>query len=148
MPLLPARVAALLVGVAAAWTANDGKLLTIEQRDPLRSARAQRTVDISANGRYVAFESWARLVAADVDDAPDIYVFDRETGRVTLESDGLGDSENSHPRISGDGQRVVFEVRASERQQSRVDIAFRDRAAATIRVLTGEAHGSPFDWSR
>ncbi|HET7217061.1 MAG TPA: hypothetical protein VFJ02_03400, partial [Vicinamibacterales bacterium] len=46
------------------------------------------------------------------------------------------------------GQRVVFEVRASERQQSRVDIAFRDRAAATIRVLTGEAHGSPFDWSR
>ena len=45
-----------------------------------------RTADISADGRSVAFESRARLVAADEDDRPDIYVLDRTTGLVTLES--------------------------------------------------------------
>ena len=149
MPGFPARRAALLALAAAAWTANDGKLITVEQRDPLRSARAQRTADISGNGRYVAFASWARLVAADVDDQPDIYVLDRDTLRVTLESDGLGDTENSHPRISADGRRLVFEVRATQpAYEPRVDVALRDRIASTVRLLTEKPGGTAFDWSR
>jgi Tol biopolymer transport system component len=148
MPDLPARLAVLVV-CAAAWVANDGKLITVEQRDPLRSARAARTVDISANGRYVAFESWARLVAADADNLPDIYVLDRDAGRVTLESDGPIETENSYPRISADGRRLVFEARAVQPDtQPRVDVALRDRAASTVRLLTEKPGGSPFEWSR
>jgi Tol biopolymer transport system component len=148
MPPLPARVAAFLVFAAAGWTANDGKLITVEQRDPLRSARAPRTVDVSANGRYVAFASWARLAVADADDLPDIYVLDRDTGRVTLESDGLGDVENAQPRLSADGQRLVFDVRVVSAPEARVEVAFRDRAASTTRMLTGDPRGTQYDWSR
>ena len=66
-----ARIAAILACLTAGAAANDARLITVEQRDPLRSARAARTVDISADGRYVAFASWARLVPADTDDQPD-----------------------------------------------------------------------------
>lgn len=166
MPPFPARVAALLACVAA-WPASplrpltpppplppltpliNARLVTVEQADPLRSARAPRTVDISTDGRYVAFESWARLVPADKDDHPDIYVLDRETGLITLESDGLEDRENSHPRISGNGQRVVFESRVVLISgEARVDIALRDRAASSVRLLTGSPETSPLEWSR
>ena len=44
------------------------------------------TVDVSADGRFVAFESAAELVPADQNRSVDIYVLDRSTGSVTLES--------------------------------------------------------------
>ena len=44
------------------------------------------TVDVSADGRFVAFESAAALVPADWNRSVDIYVLDRSTRNVTLES--------------------------------------------------------------
>ena len=44
------------------------------------------TVDVSADGQFVAFESAAALVPADRNRSVDIYVLDRSTGHVTLES--------------------------------------------------------------
>ena len=126
--------------------------LTVAQTDPFRSPRAPRTVDISADGRSVAFESLARLVPADTDDRRDIYVLDRTTGRVTLESAGARRrSEYSHPRISGDGRYLVFESRPAAAWTHRAPtsscaIASRERS----RVLTGTARnrGSVVGWSR
>ncbi len=99
----------------------------------------------------MAFESLARLVPVDTDDRPDIYVLDRTTRLVTLESEGLGEgTEQSHPRISGDGRYVVFESRPRQDALTpRTDIVLRDRIAATSRVLTTTtSNRAPYGWSR
>jgi Tol biopolymer transport system component len=130
---------------------NGDRVITVAQQDRLRAVKAPRTVDVSGNGRFVAFQSWARLVAADDDALPDVYVLDRLTGRVTLESGGADPAtENSHPRISGDGRFVVFESRTTrEDHGSRIDIVLRDREASVTRALTANIQrGNVFAWSR
>jgi Tol biopolymer transport system component len=128
-----------------------GPLTTVEQRNGLRSARAPRSADVSANGRFVAFESLAALVSADDDTLPDIYVLDRSSGTVTLETgDIAGETESANPRLSGDGRLLVFELRGRDgSQEARVDIVLRDRTAGTNRSLTGNLEDSGvFAWSR
>ena len=150
---MTAPAAALMAAAVAAVCLTAGgpqALVTVAQRDANRSPRAPRTADISADGRFVAFESRARLVADDVDDLDDIYVLDRTTSQVTLETAGT-DDECAHPRISGDGRYVVYETRPSSAQQSpRADIALRDRVEGTTRVLSQSARntGDVFGWSR
>ena len=139
------------VRVTVAWltvASGPGGLVTVAQGDATRSARAPRSSDVSADGRFVAFESWVQLVPADVDRSVDIYVLDRVTGRATLESSGL-DAECSHPRINGDGRYVVYEARFSASSDSRLRIALRDRAEDTVRLLTTSGDASNADgWSR
>ncbi len=100
----------------------------------------------------MAFESLARLVPADTDDRADIYVLDRDSGRVTLESATSDDDCRAHaPRISGDGRYVVFEVRGrpeATHASPRTDIVLHDRVAGTSRVLTATAQDDPYAWSR
>jgi Tol biopolymer transport system component len=132
------------------WLATAGDpLVTVAQRDRFRSARASRTCDVSADGRFVAFESWVGLVPADEDQRADIYVLDRTNGHVTLESMDLDAyTDNSHPRISGDGRYVVFEARTLQ-NEPRVDVILRDRSRSDTRSLTGHiAKGSAHAWSR
>lgn len=143
----------VVAGVAGTslLAAEEPALVTVAQRDNFRSVRAPRSADVSADGQLVAFESLARLVPADTDDCLDIYVLDRATRRVTLESDVLGDrAEHSHPRISGDGRYLVFESRPPITMNTpRADIVLRDRTAGTSRVLTTTARNTaPFGWSR
>ena len=150
----PSIVLAACVAGAELLPAAAGSFITVAQRDAYLSARTPRTADISADGRSVAFESRARLVAADEDDRPDIYVLDRTTGLVTLESvmvampdDG---SEFTFPRISGDGRFVVFEWRQAQSLNTpRADVVLRDRVAGTTRTLTMTPRNqSLFGWSR
>lgn len=66
---------------------------------------------ISADGRFVAFESTAQLVAADTNSTSDIYLADRATGAVTLvsaDSNGNAVGNSSDPAISADGKVVTF----------------------------------------
>jgi hypothetical protein len=70
-------------------------------------------VDISADGRFVVFETRAsNLVPNDTNDTYDIFVHDlhtRQTKRVSIASDGSQSSlESRSPRISGDGNLIVF----------------------------------------
>lgn len=74
--------------------------------------------DISADGRYVAFLSEAtNLVEGDTNNATDIFVRDRQTGRTTRVSvDSAGGQGNDHsgwPVISADGRYVAFVSSAS-----------------------------------
>lgn len=141
------RIALGTLGASMALGPTPGPLTTVEQRDPERSPRAQRMADVSADGRYVVFESRARLVNADDDQRPDIYLLDRATGTVSLESGGLPpETETSNPRVSGDGSLIVFEVRWLT-AEPRMEIALRDRRAATLRMLT-DGNGDVFEWSR
>jgi len=69
---------------------------------------------ISANGRYVAFYSWAsNLVSGDTNGSDDIFVHDTQTGtttRVSLATDGTeGNDLSYNPAISADGRYVAFE---------------------------------------
>jgi Tol biopolymer transport system component len=68
---------------------------------------------ISANGRYIAFNSDAtNLVTNDTNDTWDIFVRDRWTGtttRVSVASNGQQGNDVSYPPdISGDGRYVTF----------------------------------------
>jgi PKD repeat protein len=73
---------------------------------------------ISADGRYVAFQSCASdLVAGDSNGQPDVFVHDRQTGqteRVSVATGGTqGDNCSSSPAISADGRCVAFTSCAS-----------------------------------
>ena len=74
--------------------------------------------DISADGRYVVFESHAtNLVAGDDNRKQDVFLHDRQTHvttRVSVASDGTqGDDESYWPTISADGRYVAFSSRAT-----------------------------------
>ncbi len=75
---------------------------------------------ISADGRYVAMESWAsNLVPGDTNWRGDVFVHDRQTGlttRVSVDSNGMEVEANlnsSGPAISADGRYVAFVSGAS-----------------------------------
>jgi Tol biopolymer transport system component len=68
---------------------------------------------LSAGGRVVAFTSLAsNLVPGDTNDAPDVFVRDRQTGttrRVSVSSGGAqGNAYSYTPSISADGRFVAF----------------------------------------
>lgn len=69
---------------------------------------------ISADGRYVAFLSYAsNLVAGDTNTKPDIFVRDRATGTtervsVTSSGDQIFEAYFANPAISGNGRYVTF----------------------------------------
>lgn len=69
--------------------------------------------DISADGRFVAFQSHAtNLVSDDNNSAPDVFVYDRDTSETTLISVGFGgvpaNSRSGDPALSPDGRYVAF----------------------------------------
>jgi tricorn protease-like protein len=69
---------------------------------------------ISADGRYVAFESFANnLVVGDGNVTADVFVHDRQTGattRVSVDLDGVeGNGNSNNPSISADGSFVTFQ---------------------------------------
>lgn len=76
------------------------------------------TASISADGRFVAFESWAsNLVPGDTNKAPDVYLHDRGTGatqRISVGSDGRqGNGYAFGPSVGGNGRFVAFHSLAS-----------------------------------
>jgi Tol biopolymer transport system component len=93
------------------------------------------SLDISADGRYVAFDSEAtNLVPLDTNTNRDVFVHDRltqETMRVSIPPGGgqfYGPSYG--PRISADGQVIAFNVGLGE------DVYVRDRQTGqTTRVI-------------
>ena len=99
---------------------------------------------ISADGRYVAFESNAtNLVAGDTNGVSDIFLHDRETGetiRVSVAGDGAqADGASYWPSISANGWYVAFASSATNLVPGDTngwkDIFVYDReASATTRV--------------
>ena len=106
------------------------------------------SLSISADGRFVAFESDARnLVPGDINGSTDIFVHDRvtrETTRVSVSSAGVeGNSESGIPSISADGRFVAFHSYANNlvpRDTGWADIFVRDRVThETTRVSVSSA---------
>jgi Tol biopolymer transport system component len=94
-----------------------------------------RNVAISADGRFVAFVSLARLVPADTNDRADIYVLDRASGAVSCETADAAIAAAGTPAISATGRFVVYEAPA-DWDPARIHILMlRDRESGVTRPL-------------
>jgi archaellum component FlaF (FlaF/FlaG flagellin family) len=109
------------------------------------------TYPISADGRYVAFQSWAsNLVPGDTNGMPDVFVYDRQTDtieRVSLASDGTQANHLSAvSSISVDGRYVAFNSFASNLvpgDTNGVEDAFLyDRQTDTVQRVSVAADGT------
>ena len=98
---------------------NTGKTLRISVAgDGTQGDGESRQGFISADGRYVAFQSRStNLVAGDTNGMKDVFLRDLKTGEITLvsvTSDGAqGNGDSSQAALSGDGRCVVFRSAAS-----------------------------------
>ncbi|MCB8926874.1 MAG: PD40 domain-containing protein [Ardenticatenaceae bacterium] len=112
---------------------------------------------ISADGRYVAFDSFAsNLVSDDTNGWPDVFVHDRQTGqttRVSVASDGTeGNTDSYNSYISADGRYVAFNSYASNLVSSDtnglMDIFVHDRQTGqTTRVSVASDGAQGIGWS-
>ena len=110
-----------------------------------------KDASISADGRYVAFESDAtNVVLNDTNGYRDVFVRDRQLGtteRVSITTIGTqlnGDSYRA--TISGDGSFVSFQTEGLAfvvDNNSMPDVCFRDIGAGT---LHGVSHAFGVDW--
>ena len=112
---------------------------------------------LTADGRYVTFVSWATDLVAGLTDSNgelDVYVYDRQADTTTLVSRSsgavtvAGNGESFNPRISADGRYVGFVSRATDLVPGQTDgnsgddIFLFDRVVGTT-VLVSHASGSP-----
>ena len=88
------------------------KLVSVRSNGGQANGDSSRAT-VSANGRFVAFESLAtNLVGGDDNDSRDVFVHDRKTKktrRVSVSSKGVeGDLGGNTPSISNDGRYIAF----------------------------------------
>jgi len=137
-----------------ALAATGSEPITVVQQNDRSVEHAPRTARLSADGRYVAFESFAQLVAADRNRIRDVYVMDLWTRQVTIESQGSNgtsaDGESVMADISNDGRFVVFESVAANLLDRPLPSGIsrvygRDRLTGMIRLISAAADGGPVD---
>ncbi len=130
---------------------NDTKDVFVHDRDTGTTERVSKSTTgvggnanswspvISADGRFVAFQSWAdNLVADDTNEAADVFVHDRvleSTELVSLEPSGTQLSGYCQdPMISEDGRYVAFIAWEEGWEASRV--LLRDRESGSTQILS------------
>ena len=104
---------------------------------------------ISANGRYVVFQSDApNLVSRDTNRAADIFLHDRASGvtkRVSVGTHGQANGASGSATISASGRYVAFESAASNlvaRDTNRkVDVFVRDLATGKTSRMSVSSRG-------
>lgn len=114
--LLPGLLA--VAGLASAPLAAQSTERVSLDSAGLQASAGSGAPSISADGRYVAFQSYADdLVIGDTNSVADIFVRDRVTGlttRVSLDSSGVQANDDSlNPFITPDGRWVAFESLSS-----------------------------------
>lgn len=107
-------------------------------------------LSISADRRYVAFLTFARLLPRDTNIHSDVYVKDMLSGELDLVStasdETLANFRNHSPSISPDGRYVAFASQASnfvpEDSTITMDIDLKDRVTRSIRLVSSNAAGT------
>jgi hypothetical protein len=110
--------------------------------------------EISANGRYVTYSSFAsNLVPDDTNGTEDVFVYDRKTNtteRINVASDGTeaNSGQSLEPAISANGRYVTYQSFASglvPNDPPGTDIFVYDRKTNTTELISGtEANDSSF----
>ena len=143
-----------LVTLTAALSASSLQAQTTT-RVSLDSGGVQGNIEshdpsISADGRYVAFMSYAtNLVAGDTNGQRDIFVRDRQSGtteRVSVDSSGVQANGFSElPALSADGRFVAFASSASNLvandTNANIDVFLRDRLLGTTERISLDSNG-------
>src|SRR5882672_9252426 len=129
----------------------------ITQRVSVSSSGAQANArsdypSISADGRFVAFESAAsNLVAVDTNTSNDVFVRDRQNGtteRVSVSSTGVQSAPSAYSSfasISADGRFVAFTSYAPNLvvgdTNGAADVFVRDRVSGTTERVSVDSNG-------
>jgi photosystem II stability/assembly factor-like uncharacterized protein len=107
---------------------------------------ASSNVNISSDGRYVIFQSFAtNLVADDINDMRDVFIHDRETDATELVSvssdEALAGAPSQGASVSSDGRYVVFSSSATNLTGDEVNgleaLFLRDRTLGTTELIPG-----------
>jgi len=107
--------------------------------------------DISADGRFVVFESSAsNLVLGDLNGVTDVFVRDRQTGVTSLASVSttgeLGNGASEHAVVSADGRYVAFSSQATNLVEGDTnaasDIFVHDLSAGTTTMVSVSSSGT------
>src|SRR5262245_1345985 len=136
--LVAASVLALSSCMQLASTASDGT----------RGDKHAQHPSISADGRYVAFDSQAsNLAPGDVPGA-DVFVKDFATGETTMIRASFGAPgilDGPYPVISGDGRHVVFNATAAlvpeDTNGTNPDVYIKDLDSGTLRMVNTSSSG-------
>lgn len=99
---------------------------------------------ISGDGRWVLFESSASdLAPGDDNDSADVFLFDRQSGTVSVVSRtaaGFGDGESGFATMTRDGRFILFESNAANLspldQNGTPDLYLLDRQSGDLRLVT------------
>jgi Tol biopolymer transport system component len=154
LPLLAVVWGLSLQGPALPCEAERGQMAR-QRLD--RGSTDVASTDVSADGRFVAFVSLARLSPTDVNTLDDVYVLDRATNTVRLESvtasGAAADGSNQEPRLSGDGRFLVFSTVAANLIGAPVgdvgaQVLRRDRTTGATTLVSHTRTNGPGDgWS-
>ena len=152
---LGAIAVAVFAVVVGSAQARMGEALSVAA--PVPGNGSSTDPAISANGRFVAFDSTAsNLVRGDTNHRRDVFVYDRLTGRterVSVSSQGKqGNGESDCNGISADGRFVLFESNASNLVPGDTngswDVFVRDRLKGTTKRVSVSSSGKQGnDWS-
>ena len=117
-PVAPGPTATITTQAASTTIVNDDvtsalRRVSVASDGTQGNDSSYNISSISADGRYVAFESFASsLVSGDTNDVADIFINDLQTGvtkRISVASDGTQRNNHSQsPSISADGRYVAF----------------------------------------
>ncbi|HEX2908881.1 MAG TPA: hypothetical protein VHO69_18560 [Phototrophicaceae bacterium] len=112
------------------------------------------TPALSADGRYIAFSSYAsNLVASDTNNDMDVFRYDRQSGQTTLVSVAASGAQavglSGHASISADGRYIAFESDASNLVANDTtvgrseDVFIRDMETGQITLVSQGITGMP-----
>jgi Tol biopolymer transport system component len=120
--------------------------------DGARTNGASQNARVSADGRYVTFESWAsNLVHGDTNGLKDVFVHDRvtrRTERISVGGDGTqANSPTNGGSVSADGRFVAFDTIATNLLPNAVDgrnhVYVKDRWTHALELIDVGSSGSP-----
>ncbi|MGD8166165.1 cell wall-binding repeat-containing protein [Herbiconiux sp. P16] len=136
------------VATAAPPAAGETQLVSVSNTaPPVEGSRDSRNPSVSADGRYVAFESAATNLTASPTTTWQVYVRDTVTGATQLVSATgagvAGNGDSQHPSISSDGSRIVYVSSALNLNPSGIQQAMLwTRGVGTSRVVS-VSNGEP-----
>src|SRR6201991_4273377 len=135
-------------------------LISLQKTDVASGSGTSEDPVVSANGRFVAFESFAFNIIPDDDNGrKDVFYRDLQTGVTTLVSVNLsgtggGNGDSQNPAISADGRYVAFESRAgnlvANDSNNSLDVFVRDMQTGITTLVsintdgTGSGNGDSF----
>src|SRR5688572_6025541 len=133
-----------LLATAAASGQQTTELVSVDSSGNQANSHST-SVSVSADGRYVVFQSSANnLAPGDVNGGEDIFVHDRQAGITELvsvsTSGAQANDESSYPTISADGRYVAFQSFASNlggiTDGSTTHVYVRDRQTGSTELIS------------